>query len=77
MWSCQSDRGTVSLMPRRRPVDTPPPAFPDRWQGGSDDFGIVGTFNGHLSQARYRTDTWDDEEFEDRRNACEAEGDPY
>jgi hypothetical protein len=58
------------MMPRRRAVDNPPPTYPEGWQGGPDDFGILGTFNGHVSIARHRTDPMGDGEYEDRRNAC-------
>lgn len=64
------------MMPRRRPVDNPPPTFPE---GFSEDreVSICSTFNGHKSMAWYRTDTWGDGEFEARRNHYDCDEDDY
>jgi hypothetical protein len=69
----------LKTVPRRRVVDGPDPQFPDRWQGGKRDFGFVRIFDGHRPLTRFRTDSWDDDEYERQNPMCveDPEEDSY
>jgi hypothetical protein len=64
-------------VPRRRVVDGPNPQFPDRWQGGSNDFGIVRTFDGHRAVNRFKTDDWSEDDFDRRNENCVEADEDY